>query len=116
MWWLGFLVLVIASDPDLEEANKRTKMQGCVEATRLKMAEDEAEIEQILATTTFDHAKVVDKITAEMLLNCYSHIDLRVASDIMSNPDFALTDALRAILTFKRAPVPRQAAVAHDEV
>jgi hypothetical protein len=102
MWWLGFLVLVIASDPELEELDKRTKMLGCVEITRLKMAEDEAEIDQILATTIFDQSKVIDKIAAEMLLSCYNNIDLSVATDVMRTSDFTLTDELRAIVTFEK--------------
>jgi hypothetical protein len=102
MWWLGFLVLVIANDAELEELDKRTKMLGCVEITRLKMAEDEAEIDQILATTIFDQSKVIDKIAAEMLLNCYHNIDLSVATDVMKSSDFTLTDELRAIVTFEK--------------
>lgn len=98
MWWLALIVLATAQDFD--ELDKRTKMLGCVEATRLKLAEDEQLIDQILETSIYDHGKVIDKIAADMLLNCYQNIDLVTAKEILKDQSFVLTDGLRAILNF----------------
>lgn len=99
--WLLCLVMLAAADVELEEADKRTKMKVCVELTRFKMRQDKEVIDQILETTIFDHKKVIDKIAAEVLLNCYNKIDLNVANELVSSSEIPMTEELMNILTFE---------------
>lgn len=95
------MLALAAAEADLTEADKQTKLRACMELTQLKVSEDVELIDQILETTTFDHRKVVDKITAEILVSCYRNIDLATAQGVLADSSFEMTESLRSILTFK---------------
>lgn len=58
-------------------------MTACVDLARIKLDTDADKIEEFANGTTLDYEKVMNKIVAEMLLNCFKSIPLDVAAELV---------------------------------
>lgn len=101
MWWLYLFGLPFAEDEHSDQHDINTKIVCCVKAVHAKMAEDQLLIYQSLEAVEIDNDKVLDKIAADLLLNCYTNVEISTAEDALLSEVFQLNEALRAVLTYE---------------
>ena len=58
-------------------------MTACVDLARIKLDNDADKIEEFANGTTLDYEKIMNKIVAEMLLNCFKNIPLEAAAELV---------------------------------
>mmetsp|Transcript_14725 Transcript_14725/g.27281 ORF Transcript_14725/g.27281 Transcript_14725/m.27281 type:complete len:174 (-) Transcript_14725:98-619(-) len=109
MIWLLIASLASAADP------KADKMLACVDVVRLKLEEVESEVDIFLYETEFDKQEVVDKLAAEMLVLCYDYISDDLASEILDDQGFELTEDLRAEVKLRTEPFKSSSELILDE-
>jgi hypothetical protein len=95
-------VAVVWAAEDNED-QKRTKMTACLDLARIRLDRDEKDIDEMVKSTTVDHGRLVNKIVAEMLLNCYKQIELSEAAELVELGTGAeITDARMALLDYNQ--------------
>lgn len=58
-------------------------MTACVDLARIRLENDADKIEEFANGTTLDYEKIMNKIVAEMLLNCFKNIPLEAAAELV---------------------------------
>ena len=74
MKWLllGAMLLLVAAGEEATEEEKRTKMQACIDLSRVKLDTDADAIEEFLNHTLLNRKQAEEKITATILLACFN--------------------------------------------
>lgn len=66
-------------------ASQQAKVNACTRLMQGSFRDSQSDIEQIFENTVLEQEKVANKIIADMLVNCYKHIDLDSVAEILSN-------------------------------
>lgn len=107
--WLALAALASASDPRIN------RMLACCDVIRLKLEEVESEVDIFLYETPFDKQLVIDKLAAEMLVQCFDFITEELAAQVLDQQDFELTEGLRRAVKLRTMQFGTTEELALDE-
>ena len=79
------LLLLASGAEEATEEEKRTKMQACIDLTRVKLETDAEAIEEFISNALLNRKQAEEKITATILLACFNKIPLEVAVEFIES-------------------------------